>query len=347
MAHDASRRDFLKSAALGLAGMALAPGVLDYMSRSSLAFAGPVNGFNDIRAFEGVLGSSGPGYIDLTVAGASHRLPVTSGTTYWRGGTTSEGALQVGDSVLVRLAPDYSVEYAWANLDRVIGVSAGRTSSGFVVHHSPGDPGTEVSFDPNATYERWGSRTTAADASARAGEPGTVIDAIGLRRSDGSLIATTVAVYDPGGAPAFTSTANAAGAAAAADPQYKGRVTWFYCPTATSHGACGTCNASKSNQAAWPNLGGGCQYSAGCLNQGQLSCGSSFTLYDCSQNAHTMVVVDCGPCQNCAAYRYICTSACSTCSQNPAGTICDLTKPTFAVYRNPASYGCFTGTAKY
>ena len=345
MANDASRRDFLKSAALGLTGLALAPGVLDYMARSSLAFAGPVSGFNDIRAFEGVLGSVGSGYIDLTVAGASHRLPVTSSTNYWRGGTTSLSALAIGDSVLVRLAPDYSVDFAWANLDRVVGVSAGRSADGFIVHHSPGDRGTAVSFSSNANYERWGSGTTAADANARAGEPGTVIDAIGLRRSDGSLIATTVAVYDPGGAPAFTNTATAAGAAAAADPQYKGRVTWFNCGNGA--GACGTCNTSKSNQAAWPNLGGHCEFSVGCLNQGQLACGSSFTLYDCSQNAHGMVIVDCGPCQNCSAFPQICHSACSTCSQNPAGTICDLTKPSFSVYRNPAVYGCFTGTAKY
>jgi hypothetical protein len=122
---------------------------------------------------------------------------------------------------------------------------------------------------------------------------------------------------------------------------YTGHATWFSC--ATGAGRCGTCNTGSSRQLAWPALDtcGACSFtccdcSRTCVRQVHLSCGRRrIDVRDTGNNrlAQDLVIVDCGPNQN------------ALCSGSCGRRVVDLTRPTFARFRDP-SVGCFPCRAR-
>src|SRR5438309_89606 len=93
-----TRRRFLAGAALGLPALAV-PGVAFAQTSSShsVAQARQIG----VEAFEGTLVSLTADLLELDIAGNVHMLPVTSATTFWKGGETRASDLRAEDHVLV------------------------------------------------------------------------------------------------------------------------------------------------------------------------------------------------------------------------------------------------------
>jgi hypothetical protein len=113
---------------------------------------------------------------------------------------------------------------------------------------------------------------------------------------------------------------------------YYGGCTWFccgspygsQCPTAKSHGSCGTCNNS-SHQCAWPWLTNGCNFKGCGASLPQLPCGTQLTVLDeCNGLAVTATIADCGP-----AMSSFCSSQANDC-QHYTPRIIDLTPSAFS-----------------
>jgi hypothetical protein len=348
-----SRRSFLSRAAVGAAAMA-APGVLQTADGwagvpEDVAMArGP--GGSVIRAFEGALVGLTESSLVLQVAGKETEVPATASATLWKGEDTGMGSFAVGDDVLVRTV-DGGLTNAWANLIKVRGEITAAIPGGYEVLGGDGKS-IGVLFD---------GATRSEDAlSSRPTVPGSLplgsyLDVAGLR-VDGYLRASTARYVTPGalepqgsGAP-VASDANASGPSPLVTFIYTNMASWFTCSTGA--GRCGTCNTGNSSQLAWPALdtcgccsGSCCDCAKNCMSQVYLSCGSCVIVKDpCTNISNTCHVVDCGPCNN--------TSCAGSCSPNTCGHTCtecgvprttpvvDLTKPTFATFRNPASFGC-------
>jgi hypothetical protein len=80
-----------------------------------------------------------------------------------------------------------------------------------------------------------------------------------------------------------------------------------------------------------------------CLALAIASCGHHVQVTDaCSGKYHDTVIADCGPCMStCNCSINVCNHTCSLCGKSSTHPIVDLTKPTFAVFRDPNNYGCF------
>ncbi len=74
-----------------------------------------------------------PGHIDFSVADRVHRLTASRTSTFWRGGEVAMDDLRTGDALLIRLAPDWTIERGWANLTRAHGTVSQASGSGYVI----------------------------------------------------------------------------------------------------------------------------------------------------------------------------------------------------------------------
>lgn len=301
-----SRREFMQRAVLG--GSALAVG----SSVAGEAHATPA--LPEDRVFEGTLTAVGSDRLVLAVDGAERVLAISGKASVWRGGETGLDVLAPGQDTLVRLDAAGEVERVWSDLTRATGVVVG------------------VSGQDHSLLQRDGSEVSVRIDAERI-ERGQTIDVIGLRQQQGVVCTNLLGAHTSSPQPDEMTPL---------DFVYEGHATWFHCSTGA--GRCGTCNTGSSRQLAWPALDtcGACSFSCcdcsrTCVRQVHLSCGRRrIDVRDLGNNrlAQDLVIVDCGPNQN------------SLCSGSCPRRVVDLTRPTFARFRDPAQVGCFRCRAR-
>lgn len=348
-----NRRQLLKSAALGVAAVQLAPrGLASAMAAQPLP--------DDVAVTEGTLTAAGEGWLEILLDNHEQRFSYTAGASFWKGGESLPGALALGDDVMVRTAVSSGrVLRVWSNLSRIGGQVIGRQQGGYVLrvnnHHAPpGDLLLELTagtqFGNLATYGMGGPGGVLSE--------GDLVDAIGEQTPEG-LRATLAYVARPDSASnTVTPRKDRGGIKTQVSPNctnytYVGYASWYDCPT--NAGCCTNtayrCDTSRDDQLAWPTLdsccSGCCRYAQGCYDNLQLSCGSVLTVQDyCHNNRQiTASIADCGPCQSASCtscYPVLCNRTCGDCGGFMTAVL-DLTKPTFARFYNPDAQGCFSG----
>lgn len=269
-------------------------------------------------------------------------------------GETSWDGFSVGDDVLVRTVSG-QLDRAWANLTRKRGlVVSGGSDRLTIALDKSGDDQLDVAVTPATIFQNdfTGQRVWSELP------PETSLDVIGLE-APGGLIASLIGYGLPGADPqtgpsepsvTVTQTSGASPDVMYCTYTYNHFASWF--PCATGHGACGTCNTSNDSQCAWPAQdvcgccganGCGCDCVVNCLTLAIAGCGHHVQVTDaCSGKYHDTVIADCGPCMStCNCPTNVCNHTCSLCGKSRTHPIVDLTKPTFAVFRNPNNYGCF------
>lgn len=280
--------------------------------------------------FEGTVIEGNRAGVTLLVGGATRALPLAPAAVVWRGGQVDANEILPGDRLLVRLDEASVIERAWANLTRELGAVKERQY-------------------PYLTLRRRRSEVSVLLSSSLDAPPGAFVDVIGLRTTSGTIRASSLSLIE---SETTRSLRLPELPTVPVAQTFTGVATWFDCPSASgSRGKCGTCATSESNQAAWPHtaLADGsapCDRTTGCRDQPVLRCGESFVLTPCNGTPVTLVVVDCGPCQNGTNCRpVLCSRSCNFppgCSGT--GVVVDLTKPTFARFFDPAEIGCFVAT---
>jgi hypothetical protein len=310
------------------------------------AFAATSTAITGVDVLEGTLRSRAGTQVTISDATGAIRVVDLANASIWRGAYGQKpSALQLGDDVLVRL--DGGVpSSAWSNLTRVKGTVNGASGSTASVVVGQ-DAATVLGLDG----AKW------VDASANAIAPrqpsaGSWIDVIGLATSSGT-VATLATYLSPtdladSGAVSPSVAVVAAPLANYCTYTYSGKVTWYSCSGPRCSGGC---NPGSSNGVAWPALDSGCSpcsftccnCSNTCLKQVHMSCGDTVNIIDaCKSKSLGCVISDCGPNQNglCA------TSACGKCKSTKLAPVADLTKASFTKFYDPATYGCFEGSAK-
>jgi hypothetical protein len=359
-----SRRSFLQAMVVG--GAAAATGLADSFLAAPAARAAATDG---IETFEGILTGVASRTAALQLGVEERLVSLDAVPRLWRLGDRPLSALAVGDSVLVR-AESGVVRNLWANLNRVAGTVTDISSGQVAIATDAG--ARSVALAPDATYVDLSNGQAMSTPAIRVG---TYLDVIGYTADDPSdITGTLVSIYnsaidavsngisgpDGGIDASMLSLADNTHDTVSIDSlpnsctyTYYGIATWFNC--ATGGGACGTCSTSLNNQLAWPAKSSSCaccnssccQCSAGCKNQVVIGCGKAVTVTSmCGGNA-VCAVADCGPRQkaNCTTSTSVCGHACSKCGSRST-PIVDLTKPTFTRFFNPASYGCFSASAR-
>lgn len=186
-----NRRQLLKSAALGVAAVQLAPrGLASAMAAQPLP--------DDVAVTEGTLTAAGEGWLEILLDNHEQRFSYTAGASFWKGGESLPGALALGDDVMVRTAVSSGrVLRVWSNLSRIGGQVIGRQQGGYVLrvnnHHAPpGDLLLELTagtqFGNLATYGMGGPGGVLSE--------GDLVDAIGEQTPEG-LRATLAYVARP------------------------------------------------------------------------------------------------------------------------------------------------------
>jgi hypothetical protein len=346
-----SRRALLHRAAFGASALAFAPSqAWAGEKRHSSSTMTPV-----IDAFEGRLIGKSRDALFVERWSSPVRVPVTPTTELWRGIDTSLGSFLEGDQVLVRTV-DGLLTNAWANLVKVRGQITGQTSHGYEVTDEKMHSRVELVVDGGTKLR---DAVTGSSVLLPALPVDTWVDAAGLR-TDGGVIASNASYALPGSQNVvdlgkIDVTFSTDGPLVSFE--YRQMASWFDCPNGA--GRCRTCNTSNSGQLAWPALDTCgccsptcCDCAKNCLAQVYLSCGSGMIVADpCNPTVQAAcVVVDCGPCNNKTCHTKCttttCTHTCTECGVTRPTPVVDLTKPTFTIFRNPASFGCMLANVK-
>ena len=303
-----------------------------------------------MQIFEGLLREASRGRIGVEVENELRQVPLASSASLWRGGEQPLSALRVGDDVLVKLERG-EVQRAWANLRRWRGRVIERTSRGFVGGRD-GQPTLDIIATDGTAFENAYTGNAGA-LSAVVGGAG--VDVIG--RDLGGAIEASLIRYESGSPPSVSAAPRVAPvrSEAACTLTYNGIASWFNCGTGL--GRCGTCSTSRSDQTAWPAFdrcdccsSTCCDCARDCLEQWYLSCGHAVTVYDvCTGKQKVTFIADCGPCNNTACHprcdAVTCNHSCARCVTRTTPVV-DLTRPTFAFFRDPATNGCFPAKAE-
>lgn len=341
-----SRRQLLQRAALG--GAALGAVAVHLAPNTVVAAASP----DDIEITGGLLTALGEDWLEIQHDNQVERFSTGGATSFWKGGETTVASLAKGDSIMIKLpASGGNATRIWSNLTRAGGKVVGVGKDGYVLrasdlHTPPGEFLLRVSeralFGNLVGYDLTGMSALLS--------VGDFVDVIGEQTPDG-INGTLIYFYRQGQpTPPAPANKDTAGTRHLVSPDcsqwgYGGFATWFNCPTGA--GKCGTCNTSNSNQAAWPAVGGTCNFTSGCENQVNLTCDSAVTVTDyCTNKSRSVAIADCGPCQNggggyCTS---LCNNTCGDCIGNVTPII-DLTTPTFAYFYDPSQRGCFSCSA--
>jgi hypothetical protein len=343
-----SRRDFLSAAALGAATYVAAGPTASFASASD----GLISTAN-IDAFEGVLRGFAQGTFEIDTGYGVRQVVALASSTFWKGGETSWNSFALGDSVLVRTV-DGQLDRAWANLTRLRGqvVSGGSSGNLTVALDDSGNEKVVVAAPNTASFVDSFTATVGRVSLP----PTTGIDVIGLQTPTG-LVASVIGyglpgatpVQSPQPSPTITQAVAAAPDVLMCTYTYNHFASWFTCGTGL--GRCGTCNTSNSSQCAWPSqetcgccTSSCCDCDHGCVTLAVAGCGHHVQVTDaCSSKYRDTVIADCGPCLStcgCSGTS-VCGHTCSLCGKSRTHPVVDLTKPTFAVFRDPASFGCF------
>lgn len=332
-----SRRAALQKAALGAGALAVG-------AYARPAWAGGVGPDGSIDAYEGLLLGKGTSSLIVERYGQPITTQVTPAATLWKGEATSLSSFLEGDSVLVRTVAG-QLTNAWANLDKVRGAVAGENPTGYEVVDDRTGQTVEVVIQGSTKTQDVFGQASALPSNA---PTGTWFDAAGLA-VEGAIIGSVVRFALPG----------VRSRAAHIEPpkmrelasfEYRQMATWFSCPTGA--GRCGTCNTSNSSQCAWPALDTCgccsttcCDCAKNCFTQAYLSCGTNVVVTDpCTNAGNTCAIVDCGPCNNQSCHTrcstVTCGHTCTECGGQRTTPIVDLTKPSFAIFRDPSQFGC-------
>jgi hypothetical protein len=352
------RRELLKTAALGAVGLA-APGLPRTQQQA------PVGQIPDealIDAFEGRLAALTPTTVDLELTNGTKRLGLSPTSTFWRAGEVSADNLRLGDALLVRVRSG-DVLRGWSNLTRLHGLVLRAAGLTFELQaadlHAHSTFTAKVSITPLTAFEDFYSGRALAPTPIR---QGMAVDVVGMR-TEGGVLATSIAIARPDAVPTTRPTPGPArtsrqtlGPLTLCTYQYYGYASYFDCPTGA--GRCATCNTGSSTQLAWPALdyscnccsSSCCDCSNGCMNQEYASCGDGVTVVDsCNSRSRNFSIVDCGPCQRDSGCQYcsvdLCVRSCSDCYGRSTAVV-DLTKPSFAVWYDPAYQQCFSCLAQ-
>jgi hypothetical protein len=342
-----SRRNFLSAAALGAAYVAAGPAASVASASSGLVST------SNVDAFEGILRGFAHGTFEIETGTEMRQIMAPAGSTFWKGGETSWDSFSAGDSILVRTVGG-QLDRAWANLTRMHGRVVSRASNKLTVAHDHGGNDRFTVLVPK-TARIVNSFT--AEAGRVSLPLATSVDVIGLQTPSG-LVASVIGYALPDAkplssaqpAPTVTRAASATPDVLMCTYNYNNFASWYNCPTGA--GSCGTCSTSNSSQCAWPaqetcgccsGNGCGCDCNHGCITLAIASCGHHVQVTDaCSSKYRDTVIADCGPCMsNCGCSTNVCGHTCNLCGKSRTHPVVDLTKPTFAVFRDPASYGCF------
>jgi hypothetical protein len=342
-----SRRNVLKAAVMGVSALSL--------NAVNRATAQSPDAEPDVDILSGTLTAFNTNWVEIQTGDSLKRVPVDMNTSFWKGGASMFGALRQGDDILLRVATKSGVAMRiWSNLTRYRGqIRAIRTAGSawpqlVVKSADHRQPAGEIAVilhelthlgDPNVDLTPSPKDLPGSDRDYLRLED--YVDIIGEQLQDG-IRATTVILWRPrpekstmesGKRPADVVTHIGPMSVAS----YSGHANWYNCPTGA--GGCGMCNTGNPYQLAWPTMGANCQYSVGCAWQISRSCGSSVTVRDwCAGKQRTCTVVDCGPNQLIYCYQGCGYPNCS----DMWPPVVDLTKPTFAYFRDPdAGWGCF------
>jgi hypothetical protein len=315
----------------------------------------PPSSFGDTVAFEGQLVEGSLSAIGLEVESELRHLAFAPSATLWRGGEQPLSALRVGDQVLVRVTGG-AIERAWANLMRWKGSVIAETTDGYALGRD-GHETQEMVVDSATQYED--ALTGHAVIPPRRLAVGIGVDAVGLSLAGGGLLASKIryeasAPPKPGRQP--STPPRITRSSELPDIQchlhYTGFASFFTC--CCGQGRCGTCSTSRSDQTAWPAMdtcgcctGTCCDCGKTCANSPgwYLPCGYAVVVTDaCTGHYKTTFITSCGPCNNVSCNTCspgpTCSHTCSKCTSRTT-PIVDLTKPTFALFYDPARVMCF------
>jgi len=323
----------------------------------------------EIEVFAGFLRAFTDDEMEIETLTGLRKIRIPAGISVWKGSEQPLSVLERGDEVMVRLhVPSGMALRLWANLTRVRGVVTRVLPGGYELqtsglHDIPKYLRLEIGEE--AWVADWFTERPLG-ASGLVLNEGDFVDVIGERTLEG-IRGSRIWTHSTRHSDAMVSPRDSSAGITANDrvevgPNglcwyiYTGYAGWFDCPTGA--GRCGTCNLSRSDQAAWPAMdtcgccnSTCCDCSRGCKNQIYLPCGKSVVVYDkCSTRGKAVYIADCGPCQraNCIPDCVpghpdvdLCSRSCADCWGGRTAII-DLTKPTFAYFYDPARRGCFS-----
>ena len=280
------------------------------------------------RTIWGTVVDISPHVLVIGDAEYEQRFTLTPDAVAWRGRHLEPAALQQGDNVIVRLHPGHRdvADRIWANIGRVTGVIAERSSDTLLV-----DEGVTRDLQPIVLHQQAIGRIQVRFPVL---EPGFLVDIIGRRRG-AELIGLIPATSQPGypadrlpGAPLVNGRVPSV---------ITGSATWHE-PRAEPPGVLGV---------AYPALDpeGGCAEDAvtamhhGYARLPYLSIGSVLSLRnDCTGSACLVPVTGCAPIAR------LFNDRCVTCGTSPRGRIADLTMATFVALGGELERGCFNAT---
>ena len=346
-----SRRNFLSNAAFSAVAVTQGGRALRTPQHVSDQ---PSSSLGDAMAFEGTLQENSKGRLALEVENELRVLPLGAAATLWRGGEKPLTAFRLGDRVLIR-SRGGAIERAWANLTRWKGSITATSTRGYIAG-AGGKESLELVIDSATRFEdAFTGQAIGPPASLKVGD---AVDVIALDL-DRALLASVIR-YEASSPPRSGSQPvtppRLIKSGVTPDIQchlhYTGFASWFDC--CTGCGRCGTCSTGRSDQTAWPAMDTCNCCSPTCCDCGKncsnspgwyLPCGYAVIVTDaCNGHYKTTFIADCGPCNNPSCHTKCQTATCShTCSLCTSRTtpVIDLTKPTFALFHDPSSYGCF------
>jgi len=336
-----NRRDFLRSAVMGIAVAPFLPAILTNQSQPET-----------IDVTGGTLTAMGDKWIEIGAGEQLRRFSIDSHTSIWKGGEVSPSILLKGDDIMVRFLTGQNLALRiWSNLTRIDATVAQVTKNGYIL--KTGGPHTAerellLAVNENTQFGTMGGNFL-APAKLAVGE---FVDAIGEKIPEGVRGTLLFAEKNqPKGSVKPGPNKIEQLPNGLCTYHYLGYAGWFNC--ATGAGRCG-CNTANNNECAWPAMDtcgccspSCCDCSKGCKNQVYLACNYIVYVLDYCHNTNRAIKIkDCGPCQvaNCNQCQSgtLCPRTCGDC-RGLTSPVVDLTRPTFAAFGyDPATRGCFS-----
>ena len=278
-------------------------------------------------------------------------------TSLWKGGEKDLYSLKLGDDLTARIrVSDRYAMRIWSNLTRVKGrivkrIGENQFEIDATYHHHLPQQEMLLQLLPETVLTDMVTHLSISENKELLTREDVHLDVIGEQLPEG-IRATRILIYRPGPKillPSLSDLEIRENAVTTCYLGYLGWASWYNCPSGAG-GCAGQCNTGNAKQTAWPHTqscgqctGDCCDCSSGCRNQVLIPCSSNLRYVQdlCGITRYEIKIVDCGPCQNCPGYPEICNNTCCCCS-NYTSAIIDLTRPSFAAFRDPVSYPCLS-----